>query len=683
MRLSLAVQLRYVHPLPPTDHVSTQTFQNFLLGYTNSLANASSKWTLQQEVFFLCTGISAFLDGFITTYAETVKLSTDVLPLLYLGSCNIASIQRTALCDTESGAEALTSKFRSAIKTFTMKHLSREFTISSNKPIREECNTIVREHVYYLFSVLGRKFPVLPQPTPSNPTKTKEPPGLPSEAPEPAAKVQKRVRISPQEEYDAFRCRASAFWDQLCDMVGITSTMCEMGRLSDRQFKVEGVHIQMFSKDLAEFCCLHRLLGYVNNDITKGAYRQIGGVNPSDSRSNIVLSPLPTPQPASALHWLRDILDGIGVSVDLSEIAIRIPRRQETVPNYRDSFNAISQYFMGGVSGVGPKLYAVLLFPAELLPGPTHSESSKMATIFIVQRMNGMALFNVPSTNWEVRRDKLIDLFERMSKVNAYLLDSKELNIMMHSDERGERLYVVDWDPSWSGFVWNRPTRINTFALNVLIYGLNVISGVYWMSDRVVPNGNFSRSRRDAFHQLWLRSSAAVSRAVMKEGSKCEILATTWRGQGVRVHYFTGLPSRAAKEPSGMTDAELFTQEMVFDRAVRSQIRNFTDLYIGGVLINDQISHYAETNGRIVRFFTRKMPQKTTVGEMLLELCSSHFGSDWDTLASWNAAHAPTCSYSELRSVTETPVSASNIKAVKNVLGYLDRESWRNRAWQW
>jgi len=254
---------------------------------------------------------------------------------------------------------------------------------------------------------------------------------------------------------------------------------------------------------------------------------------------------------------------------------------------------------------------------------------------------------------------------------------------MLHSDERGERLYVVDWDPSWSGFVWNRPTRINTFALNVLIYGLNVISGVYWMADGVVPNGNFSRSRREAFRQLWMRSYAATSKAVMKEGSKCEILATPWRGRGVRVHAFTGLPSLEAKEPSGMTHAELFVQEMVFDRAVRSQIRNFTDLYIGRVLINDQISHYAETNSRIVRFFTREMPPKTTVGEMLLEFCSAHFGSDWDTMSSWNAAHAPTCSYSELRLKTEAPVSASNIKAVKNALGYLDRESRRNRAWQW
>ena len=438
-----------------------------------------------------------------------------------------------------------------------------------------------------------------------------------------------------------------------------------------------------------------------------------------------MLSPRSSPQPPSALYWLQAILEphqqpeqrsGQQPKIAPCDVAIRVPRSQDTVPEFRDSFNAISQYYCGSISGVGPRLYGVLLFPAKLLPRGRKGaggaddfdddfdddDPGKMATIFLVQRMNGGPLFDVLPNDLPTRRDLVNDLFERMSSVSAFLFDSKEMNVMIHTQKAGftkgalgaksakPQLFIVDFDPNWSGFLWNLPERVDTFAVNALIYGINTMCNVNWNCARGRGIDNYRSDRMESAHAWWTQ---AAHRMRHTNYNKCKILQTPWVGHGFCIYEDTGLPKRTGNEPPGLEECAHFLQLFVVDRASITPINQFmsdltyfskhSSLERRGAAVKAHCGRFLEFNSRATRYFLRQPAPNTNTGTVLFKYCQMLMGSEYLKPVTWldDEANPPTCTQAEL----DLAVESGRQSVIKDVLGHLNntKKNRPSRAWGW
>ena len=617
--------------------------EDYIQGLASALiANQSTvgkdsphNWTLERELFMIAVGVRAYFDGFVTNYSEALFNSKHVqVPVS--GSFHIPNIHSVHLCASSveecKQLSDLRALCRGAVKGLTLSMVTKERVVQYDENLKGPYDAMIARHLSFLLNNINRYFlhnlPAAPMAPTSSQTERAPASAEKSEKSERTEKSEKRAaentvstEISPESACKRPRTLAKRSDD--VDFEAFCSGECKFrmdlnqafnidafknGEAVDTDCVIDGVHFLMH-KDVdsapeADFMRINP------NSVQSPDFVHIGGFNKSQSRCNIVVAPKSGHE--DQLEWLQKLLPS---DVSLSDVAIRIPRlSSDSVEKLHCMLNVISQYHSGGVAGVGPKLYGVVFFQAQqafdLAPRSSKRPVRRIVPVLIVERIKGKMLFDIPSDDVQVRSVLLSRLFDKMTNVNCYNLDSKEMNIMLKEDRSA--LVFVDWDSAWSGFLIEKPVKA-TRGVNFHFYTFNML---LYVQRRLDPSHPSTHARLAIVTDFYMRFRAKNS-----DFTGSPMMTTEWKGLDKIIPETGGFIGAKTPINKAMHVAQMFVQRVGID-AARDDLHEACSKNLSYEMMQSKIDYFLKTSGAM-RFFLKRRSGES-LGEVLRSFNNLH-----------------------------------------------------------
>ena len=601
-------------------------------------------WTLEREMFMLAVGVRAFLDGFVSNHSEAVlaafhskaaraNVNVRLERLPVPGSFHIPNIHSAHLCassaDELDKLSELRELCRHAVRKLRLTKIGNERIVEYDERFKGKYEAIIAQHLSFLLNKINRYF-LLKIPAVSVASTSSASVASTSSASVAATStVAKREKtgstgsteISPEPAVKRPRtlCRGVDDVDVKAFCNGEIKFRKDMneafntesfknGEAVDIDCVIDGVNFLMH-KDIesapeAEFM-------RINTDCVQSQnFIHIGGFSKSQSRCNIVVAPKRGHE--DQLGWLQKLVPS---NVPLADVAIRIPRlNRDSVESIDCTLNVISQYHSGGVAGVGPKLLGVVFFQAqqafELAPRSSKKPAPRIVPVMIVERIKGKTLFEVLNDDVHVRIVLLSQLFDKMTHVNSYNLDSKEMNIMLKEDRSA--LVFVDWDSAWSGFLIDSPTR-STRGVNFHFYTFNML---IYVQRRLDPSHASTNARLSVLTDLYTRFRAKNS-----DFTGSPMMNSEWKGLDVIIPDTGGFIGAKTPMTNAMHAAQMFVQRVGVD-ATRDDLYEACRKNLSAKSMQLKVDFFLTTSG-VMRFFLKRRNSES-FGEVLKEFNNLH-----------------------------------------------------------
>ena len=592
-------------------------------------------WTLERELFMLSVGIRAYFDGFVTNYSEAmfnVKLvqvpvsGSFHIPNIYSAHLRASSVEE---CKQLSDMRALC---KGAVKGLKLNRVTNERVVEYDDKLKGPYDAMIARHLSFLLNNINRYFLRNISASSMATSQTERAPAT-SEKSDKSDKSDKKeengkrtvenavsTEISPESACKRPRTLAKRSddvdFEAFCsDELKFRNDMNEAfinafkdGESVDIDCVIDGVHFLMH-KDVksapeADFMRIDP------NNVRSSYFTHIGGFSKSQSRCNIVVAP--KSERHGQLGWLQKLLPP---KVSLSDVAIRIPRlNSDSVEKLDCMLNVISQYHSGAVSGVGPRLYGVVFFQAQqafdLAPRSSKKPVRRVVPVMIVERIKGKMLFDVPNDDVQVRSVLLSRLFEKMTNVNCYNLDSKEMNIMLKEDRSA--LVFVDWDSAWSGFLIDKPTKA-TRGVNFHFYTFNML---LYVQRRLEPSHPSTHARLSIVTDFYTRFRAKNS-----DFTGSPMMTAEWKGLDEIISDTGGFIGAKTPMNKAMHMAQMFVQRVGID-ASREDLYEACSKNLSYEIMKRKIDHFLNTSG-VMRYFLKKRSGES-LGEVLKSFNNIH-----------------------------------------------------------
>ena len=670
----------------------------YITALTQALvAEGSEKtWTMERELFFLATGMRAYFDGFIINRPEFLAgCTTPPFQILVMGSCGIPCIATAPLPEDQTAAAIasdLKTRFRESLLRFISRSAARPAIAGDvvfevqRKPEQATngltfCEKVIVDHLKHLVNCCQRecvtRLSVMSsmQPVPdtiSAPKRSRSEQTAIDEKVTPESGPKRPKRVSSVDyglSYDEFK-RSSKEFVAASGRLLKTSDLLKGHIRHDMNENIDGVFFMARSDQKS--APYDDLLGCNPDRFESDAFDHIAGFDRSQSRTNIVIAPKPGSD--DKLGWLKERLPE---GVSLHDIIIRMPRfNSDAHESYAGVVQVIQQSYMGSISGIGPKFYGCIIYSNQKVHTDvaTHDmDRETSACMFIMQRIHGVPLFEVKPYNVTVRCNRLSALFSRLAFFNCYNFDSKELNFMVHktaeSDESSgkstggsvyKRVYLVDWDSSWAGFLLDQPSG-STFATNFHYYVLN---STLFLRGKLFGTSVFTQ-RLKSLEQFYLQNKSKAA------NMGTAIMARPWAGHGNLLNQ-THFLCKSSPE----MEAAHYAQAFLFSVCVKNFRSSILDGYKKDPKsdsLTSTVRMFMEQGSDFVRFFVTKRNNKT-MGELISQINSMFFNTTdnaraYDTLPK-------TCTEAELLQAIDT----RNLDELKSCIGYT-YEGCRARSW--